>query len=246
MAELDIAAATPPASRSRIRYEFDLGIRGLEFVRAVQRNEADDSAHWVAAGLDNCTGDAVLAVVNDPLNSSSRPAEISEALWDAANRGDAEAIGHIGAMYDYGQDIPQNYAEAVRWYRVSANKGNDFSMSRIGGMYHMGVGVSQSNTEALRWWRMAADKGNAIAMGSLGGAYNNGLEVRQNYEEAYFWLSLSASVSRTDFVSSRDPGKTLEELRKGRDAAAATLSPGRLEEVRDRAQKWVETHPKIH
>jgi uncharacterized protein len=91
--------------------------------------------------LDDCTGDAVLAIVSDPLNATNRPSEIPEPLWEAAKKGDSEAIGRIGTMYDYGQDFPQNYVEAMRWYRASANKGNDLSMSRIGVLYYKGLGV---------------------------------------------------------------------------------------------------------
>jgi hypothetical protein len=178
--------------------------------------------------------------------ATERPSEISETLWEAANKGDAEAVRTIGYMYDSGKGVPQNRAEALRWFRMAASKGDDWSMNKIGSMYDQGLGVSENQAEALRWRLMAADKGNALAMAMLGLMYSSGLGVPQNNEEGYFWSSLSASVALSDFVSSNDPRSTLEKGRKARDEAAATLSPAKVADVRERTQKWIETHPKIH
>jgi hypothetical protein len=130
-------------------------------------------------------------------------------------------------------------------------------MNRIGGLYYQGLGVSKNDAETLRWWRMAADQGNATAMETIGIAYYYGLGVTQNYEDAYFWLSLSASGPVADLDAGRNPSasclqsratceKARETARKRRDDAARTLSPAKLAEVRERTQKWIETHPEIH
>ena len=38
----------------------------------------------------------------------------------AALLGMAKAQNNLGAMYQYGQGVKQDYAEAVRWYRLAA------------------------------------------------------------------------------------------------------------------------------
>ena len=40
-----------------------------------------------------------------------------------ANEGDAMAQLRIGEMYKYGEGIPHDYKEAVKWYRMSADQG---------------------------------------------------------------------------------------------------------------------------
>ena len=92
-------------------------------------------------------------------------------------------------MYDTGEGVPQNYTEAVRWYRMAAEQGDAKAVQSIrriaeqrfaeaqftlGDMYDTGRGVRHSNMppakaspktiEAVRWYRMAAEQGFAEAM----------------------------------------------------------------------------------
>ena len=43
-----------------------------------------------------------------------------DALRARAEQGDAEAQVLLGAMYDFGDGVPQDDVEAVRWYRLAA------------------------------------------------------------------------------------------------------------------------------
>ncbi len=48
-------------------------------------------------------------------------------LWDrlAAELGLAAAQHNLGVMYDRGEGVPKDNAEAVRWYRLAAEQGAD-------------------------------------------------------------------------------------------------------------------------
>ena len=50
----------------------------------------------------------------------------------AAEQGDAYAQGQLGWMYDSGQGIAQDYAEAVKWYHKAAEQGNAFAQRNLG------------------------------------------------------------------------------------------------------------------
>jgi TPR repeat protein len=39
----------------------------------------------------------------------------------AAYQGQANAQNALGVMYQNGEGVPQDYVEAVRWYRLAAN-----------------------------------------------------------------------------------------------------------------------------
>ena len=46
-----------------------------------------------------------------------------ETTKKAAEQGDAEAQYNLGVMYANGDGLPEDDAEAVRWYRMAAEQG---------------------------------------------------------------------------------------------------------------------------
>ena len=62
-------------------------------------------------------------------------------------------------MYDNGEGVPENDAEAVRWYQLAAEQGNESAQYNLGVMYDNGEGVSQNNVRAYVWWSVAAAQG---------------------------------------------------------------------------------------
>ena len=66
-------------------------------------------------------------------------------------------------MYDEGEGVPQDDAEAVRWYRLAAEQGDATAQYNLGLMYDEGEGVPQDDAEAVRWYRLAAEQGDASA-----------------------------------------------------------------------------------
>ena len=42
-----------------------------------------------------------------------------ESFRDLAKQGNADAQFLVGSMYDQGEGVPQDYAEAVRWFRAA-------------------------------------------------------------------------------------------------------------------------------
>ena len=81
---------------------------------------------------------------------------------------------NLGLMYHNGQGVPQDYREAVRWYRMAADQGDADAQFNLGVMYDNGRGVPQDYAEAVRWYRKAADQGYADAQFNLGVMYYNG------------------------------------------------------------------------
>ena len=115
-----------------------------------------------------------------------------DSLKAAAEQGIAEAQFILGVMYDTGRGVPQNDAEAVRWFRMAAEQGNADAQVMLGYMYAAGEGVPQNDTEAARWFRMAAEQGIAEAQFHLGLVYAAGEGVPQNDTEAARWFHLAA------------------------------------------------------
>jgi TPR repeat protein len=71
-------------------------------------------------------------------------------------------------MFDQGQGVAQNDAEAARWYRKAADQGISEAQYNLGNMFAQGRGVAQSDAVATMWFRKAADQGHAHAQHNLG------------------------------------------------------------------------------
>jgi len=128
-------------------------------------------------------------------------------------------------MYQYGQGVRQDYAEAVAWFRKAADQGLADAQSNLGVMYQYGQGVPQDYAEAVKWYSKAADKGFVLAQNYLGGMYAHGQGVRQDYVLAHMWLNLAAAQGNTEAV-------------KNRDIVAAKMTPEQIAEAQKLAREW--------
>ena len=115
-----------------------------------------------------------------------------DSLIAAAEQGDGAAQFNLGNMYADGRGVPQNDAEAVRWYRMAAEQGVARAQFNLGYMYAEGHGVPKNDAEAVRWYRMAAEQGVARAQFNLGIRYADGRSVPQNDAEAVRWYRMAA------------------------------------------------------
>jgi TPR repeat protein len=84
-----------------------------------------------------------------------------------AAAGDANAMTHLGLMYETGEGVPRDDAQAVSWYRKAADAGEMVAMYGLGDMYENGRGVPKDYAQALSWYRKAAAAGSPDARESL-------------------------------------------------------------------------------
>ena len=68
--------------------------------------------------------------------------DAAKATIERAQQGDAAAQFRLGEMYDLGQGVRQDYAEAVRWYRRAAEQGNARAQFALAEMIKNGDGVA--------------------------------------------------------------------------------------------------------
>lgn len=68
--------------------------------------------------------------------------------------------------------MAQDYAEAVRWYRMAAEKGNGHSQWQLVDMYQRGIGVQRDLEESKRWARLGQKPDRSVLRARLwfGGA----------------------------------------------------------------------------
>jgi len=157
------------------------------------------------------------------------PAALQQ-LNTLAEKGDVRALCWLGFMYQKGEGIKKNFAEAAKWYRKAAELGCERAAHKLGHMYEIGEGVPLDIAEAAKWYRVAAEQGNASAQEDLGGMCARGAGVPRDYVEAYMWLDLAA----TRFSGPA----TGEEAAKKRDSIASMMSPAELAKAQRRVREW--------
>jgi TPR repeat protein len=77
-------------------------------------------------------------------------------LRPLAEHGNAEAQTALGFMYDAGHGVPQDWIEAVKWYRCAADQGFADAQDSLARMYFQGRGVPKSFVQAHLWANLAA------------------------------------------------------------------------------------------
>ena len=86
-----------------------------------------------------------------------------QSIRAQAEQGDAVAQYNLGYAYHNGEGVPQDYSEAVKWYRRAAEQGNAGAQLNLGVMYSNGEGVPQNYREAYIWFSLAAANGHKKA-----------------------------------------------------------------------------------
>ncbi|HTM08741.1 MAG TPA: tetratricopeptide repeat protein [Verrucomicrobiae bacterium] len=110
-----------------------------------------------------------------------------------AEQGHQWAQRRLGQMYAEGKGVPQDFAEAIKWYRLAAAQENAPAMYSLGLAYEKGQGVPQDFDEAVKWYRLAAAREDEWAQMRLGQLYEEGNGVPQDYAQAVRWYRLGAA-----------------------------------------------------
>ncbi len=74
-----------------------------------------------------------------------------EGLRKLAEQGDPAAEFAVGARYATGEEVKQDYTEAVRWFTKAADRGHIISQATLGAYYWAGRGVPQDLIKAYFW-----------------------------------------------------------------------------------------------
>ena len=163
------------------------------------------------------------------LTSTAFAAPDFDETMAAAKQGEAYAQFNLGIMYEYGDGVPENDAEAVKWYRKAADQGHANAQSNLGFMYEKGMGVPENYAEAVKWYRKAADQGDAYAQYNLGFMYATGAGVPENSIRAYVWWSMAKTQGKTDASTNLEilkPQMTKQQISDGQALAAKCYESG--------------------
>lgn len=120
---------------------------------------------------------------------------VKRSAEEGAHLGSArDAILQVAAMYEKGDDLPQSYAEAAKWYRKSAN--NDPSAAvKLATLLINGIGIAQDYRQAMSLCQNAAKQNYGPAAYCVGYIYQHGLGTAKWYEQGSKLRSTPAMMS---------------------------------------------------
>ena len=125
-----------------------------------------------------------LALVATAVASAKASLEETRAK---ADKGEAAAQNDLGCIYETGDGVAVDFAEAAKWYRLAADQGHAMAQGNLGYLYLIGKGVPKDKAAAIQWWRKSAEGGCAGSMFNLALSYQNGEGVEKNPAEAAKW-----------------------------------------------------------
>ena len=74
-----------------------------------------------------------------------------ESTKEFAEQGNVEDQLYLGVMYENGNGVPKDDAEAVRWYRKGAEQVDAYAQVQLGFIYAIGSRVPKNNILAHKW-----------------------------------------------------------------------------------------------
>jgi TPR repeat protein len=104
-------------------------------------------------------------------NASPIPAQKISQLIAGAERGLVQQEIELAHAYFNGDGVPQDAAEAARWYERAAEAGHTGAQNEIGYFYEAGIGVPVNMERSAHWFQRSAASGSAQGSLNLGVAY---------------------------------------------------------------------------
>ncbi len=159
-------------------------------------------APWIESKLHAASPQRQSRSSQPPLPKPSALKTVGEATTleefrSLAEQGDATAQFVMGRHFATGEDVKQDYAEAVRWFTKAAEQGHVGAEAILGAYYWAGRGVTPDLNKAYFWAVLARANGDEdskvrVAMLSSRMTRSQILAVQQQAEE---WLKQHATAS---------------------------------------------------
>jgi putative methionine-R-sulfoxide reductase with GAF domain len=121
-----------------------------------------------------------------------------EGMRKLGEQGDPAAQFSVGARYATGEDVRQDYAEAVRWFSMAAEQGHVVSQATLGAYYWAGRGVPQDLVKAYFWSVLAqagGDEGSKYRVAHLASRMSHA-QIADAQQQANDWIKEHQALSQ--------------------------------------------------
>jgi uncharacterized protein len=116
-----------------------------------------------------------------------------EELKKAAGAGDANGQFYLGEIYDKGRGVPQDFAEAAKWYRAAADQNQVDAQEVLCTRYFFGQAtLPKDPTQAVKYCPGAAKAGKEYAAFLAGYLFERGQGTTADPKKAAEYYKISA------------------------------------------------------
>jgi GAF domain/Sel1 repeat/PilZ domain len=163
---------------------------------------------WVAAPWLKGRVHAFASMHERPQNSGSptpkaKPqagpvASDAEDMQHLAEQGDPVAQFEVGARYATGEDVPQDYSQALIWFSKAAEQGNVSAQATLGAYYWAGRGVPQDLSKAYYWAILAeagGDEGSKYRVALLASRLSR-TQILEEQKRAEDWIKAHPAATK--------------------------------------------------
>ncbi len=160
-------------------------------------------AAWLVFGWRESNG---LRAPSEPGSLNAQPATAApigsrgfDGLLTLAEHGDAAAQFAVGVHYATGEDVPQDYSEAARWFSLAADRGQVTAQATLAAYYWAGRGVPQDLHKAYFWAVLAqagGDEASKVRTSFLASRMTRA-EVVAAQQEADDWIKRHRAETET-------------------------------------------------
>jgi TPR repeat protein len=114
---------------------------------------------------------------------------------DATKRGYVSALNGLAVLYENGDGVEANGAQAIELLKRAAQQGDPLAMYNLALHYKDGTNdVKRDVAQAAEWFAKSAESGSVSAMVELGDALINGRGQAQNPRRGLEWLQRAADA----------------------------------------------------
>jgi len=170
-----------------------------------------------------------LRVEHNAQQASSASPEVTKemrGLMMQALQGDLDSCYQLGYIYEHGEGVAVNEAEAIRWYTKAATDGSPESQFNLAMMMEQGRGCPVNLRKAFYWYEQAANQGDIEAQFNLGACLTSGKGCDVDIVQAHMWFSLAARKGDSDSITNRD-------------ILAKRLKPEQVKQSKQMALDWI-------
>jgi TPR repeat protein len=167
------------------------------------------------------------------LERSGAFARAADVFERAAAHGDAEARRHLGMMYYRGEGRQADTAKSIALLGQAADGGDAEAAILLGKMFQYGMGTGVDDAAAARWYTRGAELGASDSQFEASILYYKGVGVARDPAEAVKWWTLAM----------RRPSGFARAIRPQVESAESKMAPAEVAEGRERAQRWLASHP---
>jgi TPR repeat protein len=119
-------------------------------------------------GLSSLILMSLVTAVDNPAKLPHQPEDVRR-YQEGARRGEFWNEAALGSLYDMGVGVPQDHAEAVKWYTKAADQGFAEAQYNLATMYFNGRGVRRDYARAYFWANIAATLDPVSPLAALNG-----------------------------------------------------------------------------